>query len=146
YVVFSIVAGLFFYLRFDNWKITLQAVTVLILSSLNNVVLKKFINRERHDLEHLVAVSTLSYPSGHAMSAMAFYGFLIYLGFRLKIGVLLRILIALGFGILILLIGLSRIYLGVHYPSDVLAGFIGGLIWINFCIVAFNIIDLYRKR
>ncbi|HLU90627.1 MAG TPA: phosphatase PAP2 family protein [Cyclobacteriaceae bacterium] len=146
YIILSIVIGVAFYIKFGNWKFTLQSVIVLVLSSLNNVMLKRVINRERPDLEHLVTVSSLSYPSGHAMSAMAFYGFLIYLGFRLKVNFLLKLLISLGLGVLILLIGTSRIYLGVHYPSDVLAGFIGGVIWITFCIIVFNVFDLYRRK
>src|SRR5690606_9370331 len=104
------------------------------------------INRERPTLEHMVAVSTLSYPSGHAMSAMAFYGFLIYLSFRLSRYMWFKILSLIILGSLILLIGISRIYLGVHYPSDVFAGFVGGLIWVTFCAILFNIIDLYRRK
>jgi len=146
YILLSLGIALFFYLRFGNWKFTLQTIIVLILSSFSNLILKRVINRERPDLEHLVAVSTLSYPSGHAMSAMAFYGFLIYLSFRFKLSLLFRSFIVILLGILILLIGVSRIYLGVHFPSDVLAGFFGGLIWVTFCIIVFNVVDLYRKR
>jgi undecaprenyl-diphosphatase len=47
---------------------------------------------------------------------------------------------------IICMIGLSRIYLGVHYPSDVIAGFIGGLIWVTFCAFIFNIFSLLRRR
>jgi membrane-associated phospholipid phosphatase len=46
----------------------------------------------------------------------------------------------------ILSIGISRIYLGVHYPSDVAAGFVGGLMWVTLCIIIFNLISMLRKR
>jgi undecaprenyl-diphosphatase len=58
----------------------------------------------------------------------------------------LRGFLTVLFTVLIFLIGLSRIYLGVHFPSDVVGGFVAGLIWIAFCVVLFNIIDLLRQR
>src|SRR5690606_33204961 len=76
YIVFTLAIAAFIIYRHGKWKFVLQTVLVLILSSLSNMVLKKVINRARPTFEHLVAVSTLSYPSGHSMSAMAFYGFL----------------------------------------------------------------------
>lgn len=146
YLVFTLAVAAFFVYKNGKWKFALQSLAVLLLSSLSNVVLKKVINRARPDLEHLVAVSTLSYPSGHAMSAAAFYGFLMYLSFRLSGSFWFKVLSFIVLGALIFLIGLSRVYLGVHYPSDVIAGFVGGMIWVTFCVVLFNIIDLYRQR
>lgn len=146
YLVATAIGAGFFLVKYGRWKFTLQTILVLLLSSLSNLVLKKVINRERPTFEHLVAVSTLSYPSGHSMSAMAFYGFLVYLSFRLSRSWWVKGASSIGFGLLILLIGISRIYLGVHYPSDVIAGFMGGLIWVAFCVVVFNVIDLYRQK
>ena len=146
YLIAALIVAAFFYFKYGRWKFTLQTIGVLLLSSLSNVVLKKVINRERPTFEHLVAVSTLSYPSGHSMSAMAFYGFLIYLSFRLSGSWWVKAASVVVLGLLILLIGISRIYLGVHYPSDVIAGFMGGLIWVAFCAVIFNVIDLYRQK
>jgi membrane-associated phospholipid phosphatase len=80
------------------------------------------------------------------MSAMAFYGFLIYLTTRFKMSHFARALVVTILTLLIASIGLSRIYLGVHYPSDVAAGLLGGVIWVAFSAVVFNVIDLLRKR
>jgi membrane-associated phospholipid phosphatase len=124
----------------------LEIVFVLAISGLANVALKQVINRARPDAEHLVSVATLSYPSGHAMSAIAFYGFLIYLFYNFKLNVWVKTLTILILGLLILAIGISRIYLGVHYPSDIAGGYIAGFIWVIFCIVLFHVIDLLRKR
>lgn len=146
YLIVTTIVTLFLFWKLKSWKFILQLVGVIILASLSNIGLKRAIDRARPDAEHLVVVESLSYPSGHAMSAMAFYGFIIYLLFHIKMSRVLRTLLVVFFSLIILGIGLSRIYLGVHYPSDVIAGFLGGLIWVAFCIVLFNLIDLLRRR
>lgn len=146
YLVATTLAAIFFFFKLKNKKFILQLLGVVILSALANIALKRAFDRARPTIEHMVVVKTLSYPSGHAMSAMAFYGFLIYLIFHIKMNKWLRIFLALFFSALIFFIGLSRIYLGVHFPSDVLGGFVAGLIWVAFCVVLFNIIDLLRQR
>jgi membrane-associated phospholipid phosphatase len=146
YIIATTLAAIFFFYKLRSSKFILQLLGVLLLSALANMALKQAFDRARPTIEHLVVVKTLSYPSGHAMSAMAFYGFLIYLVFKIKMNMVLRTFLVLLFGFLILAIGISRIYLGVHFPSDVAGGFIAGLIWVAFCIVLFNIIDLLRQR
>lgn len=146
YLVATIIAGLFFFYKIKNKRFIFQLIGVVILSFLVNLALKEAFDRARPTLEHMVVVKTLSYPSGHAMSAMSFYGFLIYLIFKIKMNRLLRIFMVILFASLIFLIGLSRVYLGVHFPSDVVGGFVAGLIWIAFCVVLFNILDLLRQR
>ena len=130
---------------FKHWKYTFQIVFVLLLSALSNLILKRFVDRARPGIEHMVSVETLSYPSGHAMSAMAFYGFLMFLFYRFKINIFLKIGIILLLALLIFSIGLSRIYLGVHFPSDIAGGYIAGFIWVVFCVLLFNVIDVFRR-
>lgn len=130
---------------FKKWKYMVQITLVLFLSTLSNLVLKRFINRARPDIEHLVTVETLSYPSGHAMAAMAFYGFLAYLFYKFKINIFIKVIAILTLAVLIISIGISRIYLGVHFPSDIAGGFIAGAIWVIFCIVIFNIIEVFKR-
>jgi|GEM_PF-872608 len=146
YATIVIVLSFFFWMRYRNWKFTLQIVSVLVLSAVSNIALKQAINRGRPVIDHLVQVNTLSFPSGHSMSAMAFFGFLIYLTTRFHMILIIRIILVTALAGLILAIGISRIYLGVHYPSDVAAGYLGGVIWVAFSAVVFNIIDLLRKR
>ena len=146
YLVMAILSTIIFYLKFKNWRYVAEIFFVLIVSGLSNVALKQVINRARPDAEHLVSVATLSYPSGHAMSAIAFYGFLIYLIYTFKLKAWLKAGLILLFVFLIITIGISRVYLGVHYPSDIVGGYIAGFIWVLFCIVLFHIIDLLRKR
>jgi membrane-associated phospholipid phosphatase len=146
YITISILLGFYFVLRHRSWKFTLQTILVLLLATVSNIMIKRVINRGRPSLEHLVDVNTLSYPSGHSMSAMAFYGFLVYLTLVLVPSKWLKAVLSIFIILLILSIGTSRIYLGVHYPSDVAAGFVGGLIWVTLCIIVFNTFSFIRKR
>ena len=146
YIAVTTICSLLFYFKFKNWRYVVQLVFVIIVSGLSNLALKDVINRARPTAEHLVSVETLSYPSGHSMSATAFYGFLIYLFFFLNINRGLKIFLIGICSFLIVSIGISRIYLGVHFPSDIFGGVIAGTIWVMFCILIFNIIDLFRKQ
>lgn len=145
YLIMLAIAIIGTVLYFKNWKYILQTVFVLMLASISNVMLKRLVDRPRPGVDHMVVVETLSYPSGHAMSAMAFYGFLIYLLHLFKINNLLKYVTILLLIVIIFSIGISRIYLGVHYPSDIAGGFIAGLIWVFFCILLFNLADVFRR-
>lgn len=149
YLVFGAAIGIFLYIRYRNWSFIVQGMVVMALSTMSNVVLKGVFDRQRPLIDHLVHVDTLSFPSGHSMSAMAFYGFFIYLSFRFDMRKRQRLALIIPLVTLIFLVGLSRIYLGVHFPSDVAAGYMGGLIWLAFCIILFNVGSLYlveRRR
>lgn len=87
-----------------------------------------------------------SFPSGHAMTAVIVYATLGYLVARLEPTPLLRRLTLGIVAVVIVLIGLSRLYLGVHYPSDVLAGFVAGFAWATFCAAAIQAIHYFRGR
>jgi len=101
---------------------------------LNNT-LKYFYHRERPSVfEWGTHVASSSFPSGHAMSATVVYGTVAYLLMRLQKHTLSKVLTLSGAVILILLICFTRLYLGVHYPSDVLGGIIVGLAWAAFCM------------
>ncbi|WP_341215543.1 phosphatase PAP2 family protein [uncultured Wocania sp.] len=145
YMVVIFISAFISLVVFRKWKYMVQITLVLVLSALSNLVLKRFINRARPEIEHLVTVETLSYPSGHAMAAMAFYGFLIYLFYKFKMHKLIKYLVIFLLTVLIFSIGISRIYLGVHFPSDIAGGFIAGAIWVIFCIILFNIIEVFRR-
>lgn len=88
-----------------------------------NQILKLIFARERPLGIAIINEIGYSFPSGHSMTAMSFYGLLIYLTFRSSLSKYCKIFIIICLGLLILLIGISRIYLGVHYASDVIGGF-----------------------
>ncbi|WP_280956319.1 phosphatase PAP2 family protein [Aequorivita sublithincola] len=70
---------------------------------------------------------------------------MIYLVFQFKISKILKYFLILLLVLFILSIGVSRVYLGVHYPSDVAGGYIAGFIWVVFCIMIFNLIKVFKK-
>lgn len=89
-----------------------------------NQVLKMVFNRPRPVENRLIEASGYSFPSGHSMVSMAFYGLLIYLAYKNIKNKKIKYAICIGLTLLIVLIGISRIYLGVHYASDVAGGFL----------------------
>jgi membrane-associated phospholipid phosphatase len=110
-----------------------------------NLGLKHWFGRVRPE-NSLIVEQGFSYPSGHSMGSLIYYGFLGYLVIRSQRGRSLKLLLGIGFITLILLIGFSRIYLGVHYPSDVLAGFSAGTVWLLLCIGGRESIRAYKKK
>ena len=102
----------------------------LVLVALLNVIIKSLVRRPRPEGIHLVVETGFSFPSGHSMAAMAFYGLIIWLIWRCEHDRRQRSLFAIAFLIIIVMIGVSRIYLGVHYASDVIGGFCAALIWL----------------
>jgi membrane-associated phospholipid phosphatase len=109
------------------------AIGILVLALLSgymvNSILKEWHNRPRPASEQLVEVNTLSFPSGNAMIGFILYSLAAYyLMKHLKSGIG-KFVIGLGAFLIILLYGMSRVALNVHYPSDVIAGFAIGAVW-----------------
>ncbi|GBF75234.1 hypothetical protein PA598K_03624 [Paenibacillus sp. 598K] len=110
-----------------------------------NYTLKAWFGRERPGHEFLVDAAGFSFPSGHAMVSICFYGMLGYLLYRRLRG---RWPVSWLFPAaalsLAIAIGVSRVYLGVHYASDVIAGLAAGGIWLISCIISLKLLRLYR--
>lgn len=105
-----------------------------------NSTLKYIFHRSRPDIQFLVKAGGYSFPSGHAMISASFYGMLGYLVWRsLRRKSKPSWYVILITVVLIILIGLSRIYLGVHFPSDVAAGFAAGTVWLTACIIGLHL-------
>jgi len=113
---------------------------------LNNL-LKAGFSRPRPDVIPWATTATFySFPSGHAMSATIVYSTVAYLAGRLQRTRAARLAITCVAAIVVSIICISRLYLGVHYPSDVLAGVIIGLAWAGFCMATLEAIQLYARR
>ena len=102
-----------------------------------NQLLKRILRRPRPTEFRIVEETGYSFPSGHSMVSMAFYGYLIYLIYRYIKNKYIKWSLIVLLSILICLIGISRIYLGVHYTSDVLGGF---LLSISYLVVYISLI------
>ena len=123
-------------LELKNKKISYLTILNLLCIIILNLFLKNIFIRERPLSLMLVDESGYSFPSGHSMVSLGFYGYIIYLLWKDYIKTFHKKTASVLISVLVLLIGISRIYLGVHYASDVIAGFImSGLyliIYINF--------------
>ncbi|MCI1696305.1 phosphatase PAP2 family protein [Aneurinibacillus aneurinilyticus] len=146
-VCMMLLVGSYLLFRLKHIWETVILATSLLGGALLNGILKFIFRRTRPDIEHLVEVGGYSFPSGHAMVSAAFYGML---GYLLWINLRERSKLKLSWCVvvltltLIIAIGISRIYLGVHFPSDVVAGFAAGGAWVASCIVALHVIRYYK--
>jgi len=124
-------------LSIKKWKASLWfGLTVLIGSEYINSFVKDVFQRVRPDfVEQLIAQDGYAFPSGHSMGSMIILGGIIFLVYRYHSRkTSLKVTVTVVCALFILLIGCSRIYLGVHYPSDVLGGFSLGASWLLFSI------------
>lgn len=129
-----------------NKKTGLYIFINLGLSALVNFTLKQIIQRPRPIGHRIIDESGYSLPSGHSMVSMAFYGFLIYLIYKNVKNKYLKISVITLLSLLIISIGASRIYLGVHYTSDVLAGFLVAIAYLIIYIHAISNVKIWREK
>jgi membrane-associated phospholipid phosphatase len=145
-IMIVLISSVFLWQTQHKWSVYLLLLGTL-GAKLFNTILKIFFSRERPSIvEGIAEVHSLSFPSGHAMSSMAVYGCVAYLVARLEPRPTLKHTVWVIAGIVILLIGISRMYLGVHYPSDVIAGFLGGLAWLAFVVATMRAIQFLSRR
>lgn len=127
----------------------LGAAAIALSTGLGNEVnklLKDNIARPRPDLEHLAHVDSLSFPSGHAMVGLTFYVIIAYLVIEeMKSEAGKKVVVTVTI-LLLLLIGASRVILQVHYPTDVIAGFAYGYIWLFLSIYIYKLIKIRFKK
>lgn len=119
---FIIVATLLLVLLIKNKKMGGMIASNVVLCSVINTIIKHIFLRPRPVGIKLIEQGGYSFPSGHSMMAVAFYGLLIYIIWNTKWRNVWKIFTTTLLVILILLIGISRIYVGVHFASDVIAG------------------------
>ena len=138
--IFLIILTITLFILIKNKKIGLSIILNLIVITELNQILKYILQRPRPTEYRLIEETGFSFPSGHSMVSMAFYGYLIYLIYKYVKNKDLKWISIVLLSILICSIGISRIYLGVHYTSDVLGGF---LISLSYLIVYTLIVNRY---
>jgi undecaprenyl-diphosphatase len=146
-----VVTGICLFLAsYFAWKRSLYPLVVLMLTipvgMLMNGMLKIAFHRSRPVWDDpILIIGSFGFPSGHAMAATLLYGFLAVFVVR-KVQVWRwRVLAVLSAALLAALIGFSRLYLGVHYLSDVLAGMAAGSAWLALCLIAVGTFRRHRE-
>ena len=130
-VMLAVIVGVILFIRKSWWRLLALFFAVGVGQAALHIIKVAF-QRPRPKTE--MFVFSYSFPSGHVFSATVIYGFCIYLSFRFINNATVRWIVSSLLAFLILLIGFSRIYLGVHWFSDTLAGFVTGIAWLLFCI------------
>jgi len=126
------------------WDWLLALVLVVPGGMLLNVLMKHAFGRARPMFaEPMLTLTTYSFPSGHVAAATLFYGLLAaFMVTRIEAW-RWRLLVAIAAFLIVVLVGLSRIYLGVHYLSDVLAALAEGIAWLAICLTAMHSLKLH---
>ena len=136
-IILIILAPMLF-IFIKNKKIGISVILNLVIITVLNQLLKRIVQRPRPTEFRIVEETGYSFPSGHSMISMAFYGYLIYLIYKHVKNKYLKWISIILLSILICSIGISRIYLGVHYTSDVLGGFFISISYLIIYISAVN--------
>lgn len=135
----------FLFIKKRKWY-SIKIPAIAISSLLLMMVLKHLFNRSRPDIPLLYEAKGLSFPSGHALMSVTFYGLMIYIIFKAVKNNTVKWSSITAFILLICMIGLSRVYLRVHYATDVIAGYCVGFLWLVFAVWVLNHIEKYSKR
>lgn len=135
-VAFIVLLGVlcFMFCKKNRWFITFDLVGCTVI----NQTIKHIVRRPRPNVLRLVEESGYSFPSGHSMISVAFYGLVIYLVYKNVNNKYLKWTLITLLSLLILTIGFSRIYVGVHYFTDVVGGFFLALAYLIFYIYIYN--------
>ncbi len=136
--IFLIVLTITLFILIKNKKIGLSIFSNLVIITILNQLLKRILQRPRPTEYRIIEETGYSFPSGHSMVSMAFYGYLIYLIYKYVKNKYIKWISIVLLSILICSIGVSRIYLGVHYTSDVLGGFFISISYLIIYISAAN--------
>ena len=136
--IFLIVTTGILFILIRNKKIGVAITANLVLVTILNQLLKNILQRPRPTEYRIIQETGYSFPSGHSMISMAFYGYLVYLIYKYVENKNIKWILITLLSILICSIGVSRIYLGVHYTSDVLGGFLISISYLVIYISAIN--------
>mgnify|MGYP004455906777 CR=1 FL=1 len=136
--IFLIVLTIVLFTVIKNKKIGASIFSNLVIVTILNQLLKGILQRPRPTEYRIIEETGYSFPSGHSMISMAFYGYLIYLIYKYVKNKYIKWTSIVVLSLLICAIGISRIYLGVHYTSDVLGGFLISISYLVIFISAVN--------
>ena len=136
--IFLSIATVMLFLFIKNKKIGLSIISNIVIITVLNQLLKRILQRPRPTEFRIVEETGYSFPSGHSMISVAFYGLVIYLVYKNVNNKYLKWTLITLLSLLILTIGFSRIYVGVHYFTDVVGGFFLALAYLIVYIYIYN--------
>ena len=136
--IFLVIATITLFIVIKNKKIGISILNNVAIVTVLNQLIKRILQRPRPTEYRIIEETGYSFPSGHSMVSMAFYGYFIYLIYKYVKNKYVKWISIILLSLLICLIGISRIYLGVHYTSDVLGGFLISISYLIIYISAAN--------
>lgn len=136
--IFLVIATITLFIVIKNKKIGISILSNVAIVTVLNQLIKRILQRPRPTEYRIIEETGYSFPSGHSMVSMAFYGYFIYLIYKYVKNKYVKWISISLLSLLICAIGISRIYLGVHYTSDVLGGFLISISYLIIYISAAN--------
>jgi membrane-associated phospholipid phosphatase len=128
-ILFVLLSVIFYF--YNRRSLILPFFVVIAGSGIMTIIVKYLVDRARPGAGIALYIEKLpSFPSAHAALILALFGFLIYCVWRFDFKIAIKIILSLIFFTIIILIGFSRLYLGVHFLSDIIAGYLTGLMWV----------------
>lgn len=145
-IPFTIVMFILLFVVFRDWLPPVTFGLGVLGSHILNVVIKRLVARERPSISALLNAESHSFPSGHAMVSVVCYGLLAFLIVKKLKNTRVELFVQCAFALLILLIGISRFFINVHYLTDIIAGFIFGYLSLVGIIFLYNKIEAKRSQ
>jgi undecaprenyl-diphosphatase len=140
----TVVGMIWLTIRRDWFRAIALTLAVVGGTSLNDLLKALFHRGRPETATEFIKVQSWSFPSGHSMNSLIGFGFVAFLILEHTTDRRVRIAIIVATAIVVGLVGFSRLYLGVHYLSDVIAGFLAGAIWLLVCIAALKVAERQR--
>lgn len=142
----TLLAFLLLYFKFKNRAQALLLVVVIVGTVVSNSLLKLYFKRERPEIHRILDANGFSFPSGHTMMAFSLYailGVIIWRNLKTNVG---RFFISLTAIFMTIMIGLSRIYLGVHFPSDIVGGLLASGLWVTLAVTIYSFFQRDKQK
>ncbi|WP_051237760.1 phosphatase PAP2 family protein [Lacticigenium naphthae] len=139
-VILMGITGYLYFILKEKALAVWYVLTVALGAGGLNQLFKYLLERERPtEIEQLIQQGGYSFPSGHSMGSLVVYGGLVFLFVQLGKGRVKKLVAAIVAGLIIFLVGISRVYLGVHFPSDVIGGYSLGAAALAFSIALYGL-------
>ena len=142
----TLIAFLLLYFIYHRRGEAVLFVTLIIITVLSNELLKQYFKRERPEIYRIIDAGGLSFPSGHTMMAFSMYAIITFVLWRNMKSHTHQVILISGVTFMISMIAISRIYLGVHFPSDILGGLMASTFLVTLSITIFTFIQKSKNK